>query len=163
MARADRYFLDLPIYRLSLDQHTTEMEAAKKKYLAPLKAHKKAAHESYKTADRWFDHFHWYPWRYNEIIGWLRLYALGTQIRGELWWVKAKRISRGMRKNFFYVGKAFESSFRDKHSNAEIAEEVAKDLKQFAKEKRMRKRTLDLECFKVAAPVLNWRALLGFR
>src|SRR3954468_6324633 len=126
MARADQYFLDLPIYRLSLDQHTAELEAAKKKSLAPLEAHKKTAPESYKIAERWFDQYDWYPWRYNEVIGWLRLYALGSQIRGELWWVKAKRISRGMRKSFFYVGKAFESSFRDGHSNAEIAGEVAK-------------------------------------
>lgn len=162
MPSADRYFLDLPIYRLTLDQHTAALEEAKKKYLAPLEAQKEAAPESYVHADRWFDAYHWYPWRYNEIIGWLRLYALGTQIRGELWFVKAKRITQGMRKRFFYVGKAFESSFRETHSNEQIANGVEKAIRQFLQERRMKRRALDLECFEVAASVLNWRVLLGF-
>ncbi len=163
MARPDQYFLDLPIYRLSLDQHTAELKAEKKKTLAPLRKHKKSAPESYAHADAWFDRYSWYPWRYNEIIGWLRLYALGTQIRGELWGVKAKRITRKMRKKFFYVGKAFEVSFRNDDSDARIAREVAKKLKEFSRESSMRKRTLDLECFHTVAPALYWRLLLGFR
>jgi hypothetical protein len=162
-ARADQYFLDLPIYRLSLRQHTAELKTEKRKYLAPLKKYKNVAPESYANADRWFDRYHWYPWRYNEIIGWMRLYALGTQIRGELWCVKAKRITRRMKKKFFYVGKAFERSFRDNDSNERIAGEVARKLKQFTKERWMRKRSLDLECFQAVAPALNWRRLLGFR
>jgi hypothetical protein len=43
------------------------------------------------------------PWRYNEIIGYIRLHFLGSQIRGDYFVVQAKRIVKTRRKIFWRV------------------------------------------------------------
>lgn len=162
MPGPDHHFFELGIYRCPIEQHTADLARDKQQYLAPLEKTKSVAPESYANAGHWFNREHWYPWRYNDVIGWLRLYQLGSQIRGELWFVNAKRIVRGAKKRFFYLGKAFELSFYPSQSENEIRTEVFEELKRVALERPIKGRYLDLECFLVAAPMLRWRALLGF-
>lgn len=160
--RTDHYFFEIPIYRCSPDQHASRFADEKRKSLLPLEATRDTAPESLVISAQWFDEWHWYPWRYNEAIGWLRLYALGSQIRGELWYVKAKRIVRETRKRIFFVGKEFEISFRATDQNAEIAEVVLQTLRDLKRRPFCRKRYVDLECFELVARHMDWQGLLGF-
>lgn len=162
MSGPDHHFFEIGIYRCPIDQHTDELARDKQKYLEPLERIKSVASESYANAGDWFDREHWYPWRYNDVIGWLRLYRLGSQIRGELWFVKAKQITRGLKKHFFYLGKAFELSFHPSQSEEDIRIEVLTELRRVAGERPIKGRYLDLECFLAASPMLRWRAILGF-
>jgi len=162
MIPTDRYFFDIPIYRCSPDRHTSWLAEEKRKSLQPFEDTRDTAPESLAIAKQWFDEWHWYPWRYNETIGWLRLYALGAQIRAELWYVKAKRIVRETRKRIFFVGKEFELSFRTTDSNTEIGREVLERLKDLKQQPLFRKRFIDLECFEAVAPNLDWKGLLTF-
>jgi hypothetical protein len=162
MPGSDYHFFEIGIYRCPIDQHTDELARDRQKCLEPLERTKSVAPVSYAKAGDWFDREHWYPWRYNEVIGWLRLYRLGSQIRGELWFVNAKRITRGMKKRFFCFDRAFELRFRPSQSEEDIRAEVLAELKRVAGERPIKGRYLDLECFLVAAPLLRWRALLGF-
>ena len=41
-------------------------------------------------------------WEYNEIIGYIRLYFFGTQVRGEYWGVNSKRVVRTRKKTLEY-------------------------------------------------------------
>lgn len=145
-----------------MEQHTEELARDKQRYLEPLERTKSVAPESYANAGNWFDRELWYPWRYNDVIGWLRLYRLGSQIRAELWFVNAKRINRGMKKRFFLLGDAFELWFRPSQSEEDIRAEVLAELKRVAGKRPIKGRYLDLACFLVASPLLRWRALLGF-
>jgi len=162
MIQPDRYFCEIPIYRCSPDQHASWFDDEKRKSLLPLEATRDTAPESLAITSQWFDEWHWYPWRYNEAIGWLRLYALGSQIRAELWFVKAKRIVRETRKRVFFVGKEFEISFRSTDQNPQIAEAVLQTLRDLRRQPLYRKRYVDLECFEAIARHLDWQALLGF-
>lgn len=160
MSRADRYFFEIPIYRCSPDQHTSWLAEEKRKCLQPFEETRDTAPESLAISKQWFDEWHWYPWRYNETIGWLRLYALGTQIRAELWYVKAKRIVRETRKRIFFVGKEFEISFCLTDPNTEIGNVVLERLRDLKRQPLFRKRYIDLECFEVVAQHLDWKGLL---
>jgi hypothetical protein len=162
MIHSDRYFFDIPIYRCSPDQHTSWFAEEKRKSLQPFEATRETAPESLAISKQWFGEWHWYPWRYNEVIGWLRLYALGSQVRAELWYVKAKRIVRETRKKIFFVGKEFEISFRSVDSNPEIGKVVLETLRNLKRQSLYRKRYVDLECFEVVSQHLDWKGLLGF-
>lgn len=162
MAGPDYHFFEIAIYRCRVETHTHEQERAKQKYMEFFEASRESAPSSYERASSWFDSEHWYPWQYNEVIGWLRLYTLGSQIRGELWMAKAKRHVAGGRRRFFYMGKAFELHTFPSQTDGEIQAEVMQELEQFSKEPSRRSRYLDLECFEVAAPAINWRKLVGF-
>ncbi len=102
-------------------------------------------------------------WRYTQAIGWIRLYVLGQQIRGEIWAVDAKRIDREMnKKKFQHLGKAFELSFfPGEDSPAEIYSQVCHALERATKEKPFKGRYIDLEAFQNIGPFINWRGLVG--
>lgn len=162
MGGPDHHFFEIAIYRCSVETPTRQQELAREKYMKFFEATRASAPSSYESARSWFDNQHWYPWRYNEAIGWLRLYTLGSQIRGELWMAKGKRHVAGGRRQFFYVGKAFELHAFPSQTDKEILAEVMQELEHFAKEPSRKLRYLDLECFEVAAAAINWRKLVGF-
>lgn len=158
----ERHFLEIPIYRCPVDRHTKEMERKKQDWLGPLQETKDTAPESFSRAEQYWECHEWYPWRYNEIVGWLRLFLLGSQIRGELWYTKAKRISPRPKKPIFRHGEVFLKGFQPSQTDTEILSELAEELAEFKKSKRLKGRFLDLECFLSIAPSVSWRKLLGF-
>jgi hypothetical protein len=162
MIHTDRYIFEIPIYRCSPDQHTSLLAEEKRKSLQLFEVTRDTAPRSLAISKQWFDERHWYPWRYNETIGWLRLYALGAQIRAELWYVKARRIVRETRKRIFFVGKEFEISFRLADPNTEIGNVVLERLRDLKRQSHFRKRFIDLECFEAVAQHLDWKGLLSF-
>ncbi|MEO7215536.1 hypothetical protein [Mucilaginibacter sp.] len=65
-------FFEIPIYRVPQSKHTQEQEQEKIKVAKP--ENKLIAPESFRSAEAYFDREMWYPWRYNEIVGYLDLY-----------------------------------------------------------------------------------------
>jgi len=101
-------------------------------------------------------------WRYTQAIGWIRLYILGTQIRGEIWIVTAKKISLFMnKKKFEHYGKAFEISIYKNKSSIEIYNEINSILIVISKEEPFKGHYIDLEAFRNIGPFINWHELLG--
>jgi hypothetical protein len=159
-----RYFFDIPIYRCPIEKHTTEMDKEKQRLLNLGLQGWGELLESYASRlEAFFDSSLWYPWRFNEIVGWVRLYALGSQIRGEWWFVKARRIRKSKKKKLVYhSGKAFEHHFDPDTSRNDIYEAVCSELEQLCSEKPFRNRYMDLETFHNAGPFINWRQLISF-
>lgn len=94
-------FFDLPIYRLPEDQYNAQLD----KYVnhgvhrSPEESDSNQRNPDHKVR---FEDYLWKQyggqWLFNEIIGYVRLYFTGNQLRGELWKVDAKRIVRTRRK-----------------------------------------------------------------
>lgn len=100
------------------------------------------------------------PWRFNQAIGWVRLYKWGSQLRGELWQMNAKRAGRQLtKKQFSSHGKAFELHVYPEDTSESVYRAVHGQLKAFAKS-FPRKIVLDLEAFEQLGPYVNWRALM---
>ena len=64
------------------------------------------------------------PWRFNQVVGWLRLVTRGHEVCGELWPADAKRFSRCVLWRFPLLGKAFEIHFWPEQLPAEIVGEL---------------------------------------
>ena len=100
------------------------------------------------------------PWRFNQVIGWVRLYKLGTQLRGEAWFMNAKRAGRQVsKKQFSMHGKAFELRVWPEQTSTQIFEAIVEDLRQFEKGSA-RRIYLDLECFENLGSFVDWRTLM---
>ena len=155
-------FFDIPIYRCTLDHHTQEQERAKQSALASLETIRLTHPDIYERAAQTYHEAHWYPWQYNETIGWLQLYPAGSQLRADLWFARAKRIVPGTKKRLYYYGKCMELWFHQAQTEEEIREAVIAELERIATTKPITGRYLHLECFRAIAPLLRWRALLGF-
>lgn len=100
------------------------------------------------------------PWRFNQVIGWVRLYKLGSQLRGESWFMNAKRAGRQVsRKQFSLHGKAFELHIWPEQTSKQIFEAIVQDLRRFEKDSS-RRIFLDLECFESIGSFVDWRKLM---
>jgi hypothetical protein len=104
------------------------------------------------------------PRRYNQSVGWIRLFVLGEQLRGELWLVEAKRYSSRMSyKKFRHCGKAFEMLMWPAESNEQMASRVRAQLIKLVRKYKSRRLAVDLEAFDNLSPHINWRGVLGLK
>ena len=107
------------------------------------------------------------PWRYNQVVGWIRIHKFGTaQLRGDFWLIKAERLGWQRKKQrFFHEGKAFEMFPRDAETNRHIYNRLMRHLQTFEKNdlKRIKKTShciVDLESFENIGRFVNWRRLM---
>jgi len=89
-------FFEIPIYRCSKSVHTNFMEKRKNQINESIP--RNLYPESNMARVSLFNDSEWYPWRYNEIVGYLNLYIFGSQFRIDLWRVDKKRFNKGITK-----------------------------------------------------------------
>ncbi len=157
------YFYEIPIYRCNIKKHTDEFDKERKGFTDFFLRHggdQLPDHSLQKSIQR-FEERQWYPWLYNEIIGYIRIFTCGTQIRGETWFIDAKRIRRDLkRKRLFYFGKAFEMDVNIGDSSAEIFKLIITEIKNLYKEKPYKGRYIDITLFLNIGPFVDWKGLL---
>jgi len=160
--RPERYFFEIPIYRVSEERFNEGYDRDLLRWLDSipgLDVHQIS--EDLRT--RMEQHF-WEtyggPWRFNQAVGWLRLYVLGSQIRGEIWMSAAKRLQRKGSRRFRHEGKAFEMHCGHTESSRDICSELADELHRFQREHRSGRLHLDLECFEMLSPFIDWHQLV---
>lgn len=162
---------DIPIYRCTIERHSQEMEIKKKNYMIlPKIQDSKIYQEALKRRMISFEERCWYPWKYNEIIGWISVYLDESKVRGDLWFVR-QRISRLLKKKrFLYRADIFEWPlffWSDIHNMT--SEQVFEDLKEtilkFIKDHRVLKNSkyyIDFTCFNNVGRLIDWKSLLKY-
>jgi len=103
------------------------------------------------------------PWQYNQVVGWVRLYVLGSQLRGDLWKMTGKRLHRKSRNQIRLLGKAFEISLTPDESSEQIRAKIEEELQRLQNELSKKKRVLDMQCFRTIASCIDWRKLVDIR
>jgi choline dehydrogenase-like flavoprotein len=162
---AERYFLEIPIYRVSRDafhaQFNRDQNAhlERQRVLGGVQPGQLPDWEM-GVRDRFWAAYGT-PWQYNQVVGWLRLFRLGTQLRGDLWLVHAKRYARTMaHKHYRLVGKAFEMWLSSDDSDADIVAQLRGEFAEIERAYKTRNLVLDLECFNNIAPHVRWNDLM---
>lgn len=152
------FFFEVPIYRCDPHKYEEEETMKRNKYFDQY-YHEESISKS-ELSDI-FMRIMWQPWEYNEVIGWIRLYIFGTQIRGEYYFITSKNIRQGLKnKRFEYYGKAFEYSIYDDMPNSEIHQGIIDDLEEQQNEKPLKNRHLDLRAFNTIAKFIDWKSLV---
>ena len=153
------HFLDIPIYRQRIEKLVGEIDKEKLKY---------ADIEDKATYCDVVNTF-WYPWKYNEIVGWIELFVIPTQIRGEYWWlnnnsipVEDERITKNSKKKFYLRGKLFELQIYSQDTSLKIYKKLSKKIITESKTKRFQGRYFDLHHLEALGPFVNWRELIDY-
>ena len=169
MHKGDFYFLDLPVYRLPEEeynkQRSTFIESEMKKYRIHITPSSLVTAKDLQVADdnnrdRLWKSFGG-AWRYNEIIGYVRLYLFFTQIRGQYWRVMAKRIVRNGKKNMGHWEDKLAplTELPTSGSNKEIYDAILEHVNDCRKKLKKPKRYLDAERLTTIGSFVDWRAL----
>ncbi len=168
MRKGAFYFLELPVYRLPEDEYyekrSTGIDSMVNKYASPITplspsiAKRLAGRE-----DKIREHLrntYGGAWRYNEIIGYVRLHLLSTQIRGEFWRDIAKQIVSTRLKRILGLRAyklAPETELPTAGSNNEIYLAILEHVDDCRKE--LKKHYLDDEQLITIGPHVKWREL----
>jgi len=156
--KTDYFFFELPVYRCSEAEHSTETESAKRRYLK--KFDRPSVPQLHDDLVRLFYDLYGYPWRYNDVIGWIRLFVLGCQLRGDLWWNHTKRQVRRGRKKFIFAGKAFELNVLNVNDSAEIERLLFERLHSTNEDFVLKGRYIDISLLTNLSPYINWQSLI---
>lgn len=156
------YFFDIPIYRLSPEKYSIELNRyLTKKLSSPdmstfLKSNPKIALQNEEFFTQQFGGM----WEYNEIIGYIKLYILGSQIRGEYSLVKAKRITRTRNKQFKYLSDKIEPELELPifDSNDVIYSRILDYINNC--KKKLNNRFVDTSLFEIVGPHIDWSTLI---
>jgi hypothetical protein len=100
------------------------------------------------------------PWNYNQVVGAIKIFICGDQIRGDLWLSNKKKFTKVMcNKNISLFGKAFEMNVFNDMSNDEIQQELLKSIIDSIKpNKRL---VIDTECFINCSKYIDWKKLIN--
>jgi len=160
----ERYLFDLAIYRISEKKFIERYSADLERYYDstwPGQGRNAVPQELQESVDGHFWENYGMPWRFNQVVGWLRIYTLGSQVRGELWFTEATRlVRRRSPPPMRWRGKAFELHTFIEETSEEIFLNVRAEIEREIRALGRRRIVVDLECFENVAPRLDWKELL---
>ena len=164
---AHEYFYDLPVYRLSYEKYNSMLDAEIEAKLEEIK--RISGHvPSLDLQDRMRQHQYERlgPWQFNEAIGQIRLYFLGSQVRGEFFSAERKRNSTGRTKVFTFRTLKLASEtdiFPTKQtSSADVWDSIQAYVAKCKKELK-KGRVIDDHRLLTLGPHVDWLSVLGWK
>lgn len=161
------FFYDIPVYRLPEDRYYAERD----RYIdltiygtnTEDRKSRQAFYESKPDNKINFEH-HLHksfggPWIFNEVVGYIRLHFLGTQVRGELWMVDRKRIVKSRKKLILLQSEkvSYEEQIPFNASNEQVYRAILVYLNRAKKE--LEGRVVDTTLFERLGQFVDWNAL----
>jgi hypothetical protein len=162
----DKYIFEIAVYNTDPDRFFTEREKRLQEHLKWIAqmggVEPDQAPDTFENAEQYFLKKYG-GWQFTQAIGWIRLFVLGKQIRGEYWFVDSKRINRDMNKRKFENrGKILELSFFPKEdSSLQIYQKIYNAINFLKKEQPFIGHYIDSETFTNIGKFINWHDLLG--
>jgi hypothetical protein len=151
--------IDIPVYRCTEKMHAIETEKQRERWLKGFDQN--TVPRTYALVERRFEREYAYPWKFNEIVGYVCLYREGEfHVKGNLHYVRAKRIVKGVKSRIYYHCKIFEHRASPKQTSRAIYEDLLFGLERLTKRKPLQQRYLDLEAFRKFGPLMDWRQLM---
>lgn len=160
------YFYDLPVYRLSEERYYSERDDCIGRAIfqtgSPEEPRLRAREQQNPRANDWnrghLERSYGGCWRFNEVIGQIRLHFLGSQVRGEYFAVAKQRIVRTRTKTIEYRTwkLAPEVDINSPYRTTEVLDAIRQYIRDC--EKELPKRFIDTSMFDAIAPHVDWAA-----
>ncbi len=165
------YFHELPVYRLA----EADYYAARDRFIENKLFHPSSSNEATPrhydkdnsgVNDAIRDHLqrsYGGCWNFNEVVGYIRLHFLGTQIRGEYYATPKKRVVRTRTKTMeFLTWKlAPEIDIKSPYGSPQILEAIRQYIESCRAE--VPRRYIDASMFEAVAEYVDWGSLLRAR
>lgn len=161
------HFFDIPVYRLAQDTYYAarqdhvdalvyQVGSTSETFLREKERVDPNAHVSFRSH---LQQSYGGCWEFNEIIGYIRLHFLGTQVRGEYFASTKSRLVRTRTKTLEWKTwkLAPEVDIDPPYGTAEVLHAVRSYISDC--KKQLPRRYIDDEHFEVIAPYVDWAAL----
>jgi len=161
----ERLVIEIPVYRTTEINFNEEVDKEVKRIsIDELFFNENSGEAIYKQ--KYFEHknklrqIKYYPWNYNEIVGWIGIFFLFQQIRAEIYMRDSKRIRKGGKKKIVWIGKLFEIPLIGDENSQEIFELIQIQIEEEKKSSLLKNRFIDLSKFEKVGPHINWLKLM---
>ncbi len=153
----DNYFMVIPVYRLSEDKYYSQMNEDFEKLISRswdinFRRNNPDMVESWRISHR---SSYGGDWEFNEVVGHIKLFFMGSQIRGEYWGTEPQRKVRTRKKKFEFKAHKLvaEGAIWEKTSDGVLAaiEEYLSRCKE-----ELKGRYIDLREFEALKNYVNW-------
>ncbi|APX14877.1 hypothetical protein BWR17_02780 [Phaeobacter inhibens] len=159
----EKYFFDLPVYRIGKEQYYQWKDRKIEEHLSSWKELGMEVPEHVRLQADEHLYKKYGPWDFNEIIGYIRLHFLGSQVRGEYFSAEKKRNSAGRTKVFTYQTHKLAAEvnlwFGTPPTNAQIWEGIQSYIDRCQKE-LVRGRVIDASKLLALGPHIDWLSYL---
>ena len=157
------YFHDLPVYRLTEDAYYADRDKYVADFAAETFRHGTPNPDAVKHVTegmKQHDYDKYGPWRFNEITGYVRLHFLGSQVRGEYFSVRRKRLVLGRKKTLVYRTHklAPEHDVPRGASNAQILQVILEYVEACRREEP--RKYFDDSWLRVVGPFVDWNSVM---
>jgi len=155
-----KYFCKLPVYRLSRENYHLEQTSFYKEYYEDYIAKNGRVKPPVNFED-FFDKAlrHDNIWEYKEIIGYIKLYFLSHQIRGEYYQHNVTRIRKTRKKKFAWITHKLVPEINIlKMSDEEIYTSIINYIDSC--EKELKNRYIDADSFRQVGKYIQWNNLI---
>lgn len=161
------YLFEIPVYRLTEEAYSKKQNEYVAKRVGDYDSEKlllqsvkpeggEEARRKLSEASFWCGEFGG-GWRYNEIIGYIRVYKYGSQIRAEYWQNDVTRIVKTRNKKFVIKNRKLVPEVGIK--NGDIG--AAIDLCVNECKNKLNNRYLDLDIYNLVLRHVNWKSVLN--
>lgn len=158
----DKFFLVIPVYRLDEEKYYAGLRKNFEHSISEVWSEEFC--QSNPGLVQGYQQHHHYSyggaWEFNEVVGHIKLYFLGTQVRGEYWSTGPKRKVKTRRKQFEYKTHklAVEERIREKTSAGVLA---AVEEYLIGCKRELKNRHIDLREFNMLKNHLDWLSLFA--
>ena len=149
--------INIPIYRTTIEQFDKEFKNDKLR-----KEDFEQILWNYVDRMNYIKELNWFPWEYNEIIGFIRLSCTLTEIEGALFLMNYKRIIRNfIPRKIRYQKTLFHVDYSNFTDNSSFTEILRKEIINVAKnESSIKRRCIDILSFENFAKYYDWGNLI---
>jgi hypothetical protein len=158
---------EIAVYRKSPRELAADYDAALTDYLQSLEPQypmikiEKPKYQGLRFIANQFWEEHGEPYPYNQIVGWVVLFAWRDQIVAEYYKIMAKRLTRNCRRHRVKgQGKCFAIYLAGNETGKQIIAEIAEELRLLTTESPFKGRYVDTRAFMQLAPYVNWKKLI---
>ena len=153
---------DIPVYRLPEELYSKQQEDYVKAIISGYDTDKLFANITEDNAKQKINDASYYfkefggGWRYNEIIGYIRIHKFGNQIRAEYWQTDAKRIVKTRKKQFIVKNRKLvpEVKIKNTSSNGDISKAIDECINRC--KNKLKARHIDLDDYNKTLKHVNW-------
>jgi len=159
---------EIPVYRSSTEKFEKELHDKADTYMLsnPLESYeehydKVTAKNKFEALRNWYIHHIGYPWKFNEIVGYVLLNIDREIFTGELFLNEKKRIVQNSKGKIVYKAEAFRFDVNPTMTDKEIFDKVLVELKLLNKKGNTKGRYIDTNRFETVGKFINWQDLFS--
>lgn len=142
---------EIPVYRKTQAEFLEESQREKEKYTNHLDERTR------KMEEKIWDSLPFPRWRYNDVIGWIRIYYHRGWVRAD-YYKSALRVSRTLKRKIFVCEYKL---FSGDTELCDTFSEITYQIERIRNSERFKKYYIDTEIFKIVWPQINWEGILS--